>query len=80
MDIQDQVISLAAAAAGKIPALRSTRDSGRYADRVRVAAPQGSIFNGRTGVVVRVTDDIVYVRFESRLVLPFSPGELAVIS
>ncbi len=79
MDIQDDVISLAAAAAGKIPALRGTKDSGRYANTVRISAPQGSTFDGMTGRVVRVQDGTVFVRLPFA-VLPFAAGELEVLS
>jgi hypothetical protein len=79
MDIQQEVISMAAAAAGKIPELRGTRDSGRFANTVRIAAPQGSSFDGLTGRVVRVVDGTVFVRL-SFATLPFAAGELEVLS
>lgn len=88
MDIQDKVISMAAAAAGKIPELRGTQEHGRYANRVRVASPQGSSFDGREGTVVRVhrheDGDTVFVRIQvgatHQVTLPFAPSELEVIS
>lgn len=79
VDIQDEVVSLAAAAAAREPELRGTRDSGRYANTVRVSAPQGSTFDGMTGRVVRVQDGTVFVRLPLAT-LPFAPGELVVLS
>jgi hypothetical protein len=78
IDIQAEVISMAAAAAGKLT-LRSTATDGRYANVVRIAAPQGSTFNGLHGRVARVVDGTVFVRL-SFATLPFAAGELEVLS
>jgi hypothetical protein len=47
-------------------------------ERVRVAAPQGSRYDGRTGTVEQVLpfDSTVLVRLGAGLVLPFANGEL----
>lgn len=55
----------------------------RAASRVRVAAPQGSRFDGLTGVVVRAVHEsgTVMVRFErDGATLPFALGELEVVA
>ena len=59
-------------------ALRDAKSYGsRYASRVVVAAPQGSSYDGRRGVVARVEDDTVFVRFHpDRPAIPFGRGEL----
>lgn len=56
----------------------------RYATRVRVNAPQGSVYNGNTGVVERHVPEstTLMVRLDQRfggLTLPFGRGELEVI-
>ena len=83
MSIEEKVISMASAAAGRLQ-LRGAKDFGRYANRVRVNSPQGSMYNGRIGTVVRVRDDTVFVRFQvgatHAMVLPFAAGELEVIA
>lgn len=59
----------------------------RYATRVRVTSPQGSVFDGRTGVVSRKAPSgewgsTVMVRLDAPYVgveMPFGRGELEVI-
>lgn len=83
MDAQDAVlIDFAERVARRSPELRGTRDSGAHASRVMIAAPQGSSFDGRRGVVVRQVDDTVFVRMSDRgreLTLPFGLGEVEVL-
>jgi hypothetical protein len=61
------------------PALRTTRLHGRYANTVRVASPQGSAFDGRSGRVVKVEGRTAFVRL-SEGTLPFGIDELEVLS
>lgn len=53
----------------------------RYATRVRIAAPQGSRYNGQRGVVVDIleTAGTLMVQLGPGLVLPFGFGEVEVI-
>ncbi len=80
-DIQDTVlIDFAERVANRTPVpVTGTTTAGRYASRVRVAAPQGSAFDGLRGVVVRLIDETAFVRLPSGLTLPFGLGELEVL-
>lgn len=62
-------------------ALRDSKTCGsRYASHVRVDTPQGSAYDGRTGIVARVHDDeTVFVRFPNGMTLPFAVTELKVL-
>lgn len=54
----------------------------RAATRVRIAAPQGSTFNGDKGVVVAfLANDALLIRLTSRrdLTLPFGRSEVEII-
>jgi hypothetical protein len=52
----------------------------RYATRVRIAAPQGSAYDGQRGTVVtRPCPDTILVRFDSGIVLPFALAEVIVL-
>jgi hypothetical protein len=63
--------------------LRDSRSYGsRYASRVRIAAAQGSAYNGRTGVVVRTHEATgnVIVRLDGKEIqLPFGRSDLEVL-
>lgn len=80
MSIEDQVIKRAAEiqASGERPLFG--RETGRYASRVRVNSPQGSVFNGEIGRVVRTEGDTVFVRLQRIPAnIPFGRGELEVL-
>jgi hypothetical protein len=51
----------------------------RYATRVRIAAPQGSRYDGERGFVVDIVRDTLLVQLRPGLVLPFGAGEVEVI-
>ena len=56
---------------------------GRYATRVRVRTPQGSVYDGNTGVVARQVGTTCMVRLDQRfggLTLPFARSELEALS
>ena len=58
--------------------------SGKYADRVRVASPRGSVFDGATGTVTRVYRDAgtVMVRLDppyKSVILPFGLSEVQIL-
>lgn len=85
MDIQDKVMAdFAAYMSGeKVAPLRSAKSAGRYADRVRVKTPQGSVYDGEIGTVDRVDEyGTVFVRLgdgRHSYTMPFARGELEVI-
>jgi hypothetical protein len=61
--------------------LREARRCGsRYATRVRIAAPQGSAYNGQTGVVVEVIHPgAIVVRLLNGHAVLFGRSELEVL-
>jgi hypothetical protein len=83
MDVQDKVMDDFKRRVGKPIPITGTRTSGMYASKVRIKAPQGSAFDGLTGVVVRTHDDrTAFVRLRYRnaeITLPFGYGELEVL-
>ncbi len=55
----------------------SSKVGSRSATRVVVAAPQGSRYDGRHGVIVRVVSETAFVRLDGdQQALPFGLGEL----
>ena len=77
MDIADRVVEHIGSHPG-LP-LRSQREHGRYAHRVRVRAAHGSSWNGRAGIVAHVTEGTPFVRFPSGEVIPFGFADLQVL-
>lgn len=63
------------------PIIDSRTAGSRYATRVRIAAPQGSCYDGLTGTVVsRPCPDTIMVRLDRRAALvPFALGEVIIL-
>lgn len=58
----------------------SSKVGSRPATRVRIAAPQGSRYDGCVGVVVRIVGGTLFVRFSrDARPLPFGIGEVQAV-